>query len=72
MHGNVGEWTAGAYLPYPFRADNPRHLAPDTRKVARGGSWFDEARCARVAYRVSYPLWQRVLNVGFRVVCRAG
>ena len=25
MHGNVAEWTASADLPYPFRADDPRH-----------------------------------------------
>ena len=71
MHGNVAEWTASAYLPYPFRANDPRHAAADTRKVVRGGSWFDQARCARSAYRLCYHPWQRVFNVGFRVVCEA-
>ena len=72
MHGNVAEWTGSAYLPYPFRAEDPRHSAADTRKVVRGGSWFDQARCARSAYRLGYRPWQRVFNVGFRVVCEAG
>ena len=72
MHGNVAEWTASAYLPYPFHADDPRHAAPDTRKVVRGGSWFDQAVCARSGYRLSYRPWQRVFNVGFRVTCQAG
>jgi formylglycine-generating enzyme required for sulfatase activity len=72
MHGNVAEWTGSAYLPYPFRADDPRHSAADTRKVVRGGSWFDQAKGARSAYRLSYHPWQRVFNVGFRVVCEAG
>ena len=71
MHGNVAEWTASAYVPYPFRADDPRHAAPDSRRVVRGGSWFDQAKCARSAYRLSYHPWQRVFNVGFRVVCEA-
>jgi formylglycine-generating enzyme required for sulfatase activity len=70
MHGNVGEWTASAHLPYPFRADDPRHAAADTRKVVRGGSWRERADLARSACRTSYQPWQRVFNVGFRVVCQ--
>ena len=70
MHGNVAEWTASAYVPYPFGAEDPRHAAADARKVARGGSWFDQARFARSAHRSAYNPWQRIFNVGFRVVCR--
>jgi formylglycine-generating enzyme required for sulfatase activity len=69
MHGNVDEWTSSAYLPYPFRPDDPRHRAPDTRKVVRGGSWRERADLARSGCRTSYWPWQRVFNVGFRVVC---
>ena len=69
MHGNVAEWTASAYLPYPFRADDPRHAAADTRKAVRGGSWQQRADMARSGCRTSYWPWQRVFNVGFRVVC---
>ncbi len=39
MHGNVAEWTSSAYLPYPFRADDPGHTALETHRVVRGGSW---------------------------------
>jgi len=69
MRGNVAEWTSSAYLPYPFRPDDPRHAAADTRKAVRGGSWFDPARFAGPGHRLSYRPWQRVFNVGFRVVC---
>jgi formylglycine-generating enzyme required for sulfatase activity len=71
MHGNVAEWTRSAYLPYPFRADDPRHAAPGARKAVRGGSWYDRANLARSGARGSYWPWQRVFNVGFRVVCEA-
>jgi len=70
MHGNVAEWTRSAYLPYPYRADDPRHAARDLRKVVRGGSWYDRADLARSGCRTSYWSWQRVFDVGFRVVCR--
>ena len=71
MHGNVAEWTASADLRYPFLADDPRHLAADTRKTTRGGSWRDLANLSRSGCRTSYQPWQRVFNVGFRVVCEA-
>ena len=69
MHGNVSEWTSSAYLPYPFRADDPRHTDSGTRKVVRGGSWYDRADLARSGCRMSYWHWQRIFDVGFRVVC---
>jgi formylglycine-generating enzyme required for sulfatase activity len=72
MHGNVAEWTASAYVPYPFVAADPRHAALDARRVVRGGSWSDQAKCARSGYRLSYHPWQRIFNVGFRVVCEGG
>ncbi len=70
MHGNVFEWTRNAYKPYPYRADDGReNAAPSGRKVVRGGSWYDRPKRCRSAFRLSYPSWQVVFNVGFRVVC---
>jgi formylglycine-generating enzyme required for sulfatase activity len=69
MHGNVAEWTTSAYLPYPFHADDPRHADASLRKTVRGGSWYDRADLARSASRIGYWPWQRVFDVGFRVVC---
>ena len=71
LHGNVAEWTSSACLPYPFRGDDPRHADPRTRKIVRGGSWYDRVDLARSGCRTSYWPWQRVFDVGFRVVCEA-
>jgi formylglycine-generating enzyme required for sulfatase activity len=70
MHGNAAEWTLSAYRPYPYRADDGRNaLSFDARRVVRGGSFYDRPKRCRSAFRLSYPPWQRVHNVGFRVVC---
>jgi len=79
MHGNAAEWTRSAYCPYPYRDDDvrnaaplqpeTRNLKPETRMVVRGGSWFDRPLRARSAFRQPYQPWQKVFNVGFRVVC---
>jgi formylglycine-generating enzyme required for sulfatase activity len=63
MHGNVQEWTSSAYAPYPHKDG-----ADGTDRVARGGAWNDRPRDARSAIRRHYPPWQRVHNVGIRVV----
>ena len=71
MHGNVAEWTGSACLPYPFRGDDPRHADLRARKSVRGGSWYVRADLARSGCRMSYWPWQRVFDVGFRVVREA-
>ena len=47
-------------------------FSPAGRKAVRGGSFFDAPKRCRSAFRLGYPAWQRVFNVGFRVVCRDG
>jgi len=70
MHGNVWEWTRSLYRPYPYRADDGRNdLTPPGRRVVRGGSWYDRPHRARSAFRLAYEPYQKVFNVGFRVVC---
>jgi formylglycine-generating enzyme required for sulfatase activity len=71
MHGNVCEWTRTTYKPYPYKADGRNYLTETGRKVVRGGSWCDRPKRCRSAFRLSYPTWQRVYNVGFRVVCES-
>jgi formylglycine-generating enzyme required for sulfatase activity len=72
MHGNVWEWTHSAYMPYPSRADDGRNAPAVTgEKVVRGGSWYDRPPRCRSAFRLSYPAWRKVYNVGFRVVLEA-
>ena len=73
MHGNAAEWTRSAWRPYPYRAGDGRNDAvPAGRKVVRGGSFYDRPRRCRSGLRSDFPAWQRVFNVGFRVVCEAG
>ena len=45
-----------------------KHVETYRRKVVRGGSFYDRPERARSAFRLGYPSWQRVFNVGFRVV----
>ena len=61
MHGNVSEWTRTAY-------GSRTNLLDQNRKVVRGGSWRDRPYRATSSYRLPYESWQRVFNVGFRVV----
>ena len=69
MHGNVWEWTRSIYRPYPYVAGDGRNGTTGEEPVtARGGSWRDRPKQCRSASRLSYPAWQRVFNVGFRVV----
>ncbi|MBQ4080267.1 MAG: SUMF1/EgtB/PvdO family nonheme iron enzyme, partial [Thermoguttaceae bacterium] len=70
MLGNVAEWTASDYKPYPYKADDGRNAGDlDAKKVAKGGSWRDRPKWGRAGLRRDYESWQRVFNVGFRVVC---
>jgi len=54
VHGNVWEWTRTQ------RAG---------RMVVRGGSWRDRSQRCTASFSLTYPVYQRVHNVGFRVVC---
>ncbi len=72
MHGNVFEWTRSTYRPYPYECDDGRNDATDAgRKVVRGGSWYDRPKRSRSAFRLSYPAWRKVYNVGFRIVVQS-
>jgi iron(II)-dependent oxidoreductase len=61
MSGNVWEWTRSRWgdkpgqvtFDYPYSKDLVERERPDTDdyRIARGGSWSDEALNARVAYR---------------------
>jgi formylglycine-generating enzyme required for sulfatase activity len=50
--GNLREWTASAYRPYPYRADDGRErAAPDAGRVVRGASHDDPPDGLRVTIR---------------------
>jgi formylglycine-generating enzyme required for sulfatase activity len=71
--GNAAEWTRSRYESYPYRKTKERkdNARVWDRRVVRGGSFFDPFRRARHGIRWAYPVWQRVFNVGFRVMCEA-
>ncbi len=72
LHGNVAEWTATAYRPYPYNSNDGREQpATADRIVVRGGSWYDKPDRCRSAFRQSYLPAQGVYDVGLRVVCDA-
>ena len=63
MHGNVAEWTCS---PYKLYSDNS--AKESERYVVRGGSFKDRPKYSTSYTRKGYYPWQRVFNVGFRVV----
>ncbi len=65
MHGNIGEWTRSDYLPYPY---NEKSKATSEYKVARGGSYIERPKFSTAYARKAYYPWQRVHNVGFRLI----
>lgn len=65
MHGNVSEWTRSIARP----ADGQDDSASVARRIVRGGSWRDRPERCTSSFRIDYPPFQRVYNVGFRVVC---
>ena len=71
MVGNVSEWTRSSYRPYPFAEDGRDDENPRERKVARGGSWADRPADAGASVRRAFEPWQKVHDVGFRVILAA-
>jgi formylglycine-generating enzyme required for sulfatase activity len=69
MHGNVWEWTRSEYKAYPYSdIDGRNNYDINSEKVVRGGSWYDRPKRCRSAFRLSYPAWRKLYNVGFRIV----
>ncbi len=70
MHGNVWEWTLSSYKAYPYDETDGRNASNpgNGKRVARGGSWYDRPYRATSSFRLPYREYQKVYNVGFRVV----
>jgi formylglycine-generating enzyme required for sulfatase activity len=69
MTGNVSEWTLDDYQAYPYQSSTAcAGVGAGVSKTVRGGSWSDRPKESRASARWDYPQWQRVYNVGFRVV----
>lgn len=74
MIGNVWEWTASDFLPYPgFSPDAYAAYSEPafgTRKVLRGGAWITRGRMVDSAYRNFFGPERRDVHAGFRTVAR--
>lgn len=71
MVGNVWEWTASAFYPFPgFIVDSPykEYSAPwfGYRKVLRGGAWATRSRLACNTYRNFFLPYRCDIFAGFR------
>jgi iron(II)-dependent oxidoreductase len=73
MLGNVWEWTASDFLPYPgFVVDPYRDYSQPwfrTHRVLRGGAWTTRGRLLRNTWRNFYQPDRRDIFAGFRT-CR--
>ena len=69
MIGNVWEWTASAYRPYPIRPGDGRE-APELSepRVIRGGSFEDALDDLSIGRREAREMSARSVNLGFRIV----
>lgn len=70
MIGNVWEWTASDFLPYPGFEPGPYREYSEPwfgdHKVLRGGCWATPSPIARLAYRNFYTPARRDVWAGFR------
>jgi len=71
MIGNVWEWTASAFYPFPgYIVDSPyrEYSAPwfGYRKVLKGGAWATRSRLGYNTYRNFFQPYRRDIFAGFR------
>lgn len=69
MAGNAWEWTSSLYRQYPYDANDGREEPEsDADRALRGGSWSDDMRFVRCAFRQKLEPYYGYSSHGFRVV----
>jgi formylglycine-generating enzyme required for sulfatase activity len=69
LAGNVWEWVSSLHKPYPYNAaDGRENLDSSASRVLRGGSFGNDERRARSAYRLGSLTSLLNIDGGFRVV----
>jgi len=70
MHGNVWEWCKDDWQAHlgTEPVQDPRVGGVGDRRVVRGGSWVNDGRDVRSAYRYRYAPDLRDYNLGFRLL----
>ncbi|MBI9018690.1 MAG: SUMF1/EgtB/PvdO family nonheme iron enzyme [Phycisphaerae bacterium] len=58
MHGNVAEWTNSDY-------------DKNGKKTVCGGSWRDRPKYCKADSKLGYESYQKIFNVGFRIIIEA-
>jgi formylglycine-generating enzyme required for sulfatase activity len=67
LSGNVFEWTASTYAPYPYPVGALHSDEPSAVRICRGGSWRHHQIRARAAYRGRGQSFVRNDDLGFRI-----
>ena len=65
--GNVWEWTASLYLPYPYDPAAAEQPEAEGERPVRGGAWNSDRRSARSAYRGRFVPAYFDYGLGFRL-----
>jgi len=69
MHGNVWEWVYDWYKAYNLEpVTDPQGPATGSYRVIRGGSWSNNARLCRSAFRLHLTPGSRDERLGFRLL----
>jgi formylglycine-generating enzyme required for sulfatase activity len=71
MHGNVREWVADVHRPYSLTSASSGGSVAD-RRIQRGGSWFNDPRFVRSAFRIGNSPGNRDSDAGFRLARTLG